>query len=259
MEMFDKLQYLFWFSKRPKLYPQLIYLVSRKLSTTTRSRNDTRYEMTSWCSERYIDSNAALTHLTGGTAITPLKVLYSDRFENANRIKKACPVEMGGPGDLDLLYWSAEHLRASKVIETGVAYGWSSLAILLSLRNRKDSKLISTDMPYPTRNNDTYVGCVVPEELKQNWYVLKYADRQALPKAIKVLDKIDMCHYDSDKSYDGRMWAYPMLWKALRPGGFFISDDIGDNVAFRDFSSLVKCDPIVIKKDNKYIGVMVKP
>ncbi len=256
--MIEKMRTLFWFLKRPKLYPQLGHLVFKKLSHTTRRQDDTRDEMESWCSERCVDSNAALAQLTGETVTTPVSVLFSDCFENADKIKKACPVAMGGPGDLDLLYWSAEHLNASKVIETGVAYGWSSLAILLSLRNRKDSRLISTDMPYPKRNNDSYVGCLVPEELKNNWYIIRYADRQALPKAVKALGQIDMCHYDSDKSYDGRMWAYPILWKALKPNGFFISDDIGDNVAFRDFSSIVERNPIVIKKANKYIGVIVK-
>lgn len=67
-----------------------------------------------------------------------------------------------------------------------------------------------------------------------------------------------MCHYDSDKSYDGRMWSYSILWNALKRGGFFISDDIGDNVAFRDFANAVKANPIVIRKGKKYIGLIVK-
>jgi len=51
----------------------------------------------------------------------------------------------------------------------------------------------------------------------------------------------------------------PSLVGALRPGGFFISDDIGDNIAFRDFSTLVACDSIVVKQGSRYIGVMIKP
>ncbi len=257
--MIKKLRTLLWFLKRPRLYPHLIYLVSKKLSPASSMRDDTRQEALQWCAALSVDTNTALEQLTGRPAPTPVNCLFSNYFESAESIARECPIEMGGPGDLDLLYWSAEYLRASRVIETGVAYGWSSLAILLFLRNRQDSKLISTDMPYPNRNNEPYVGCVVPVEIRSNWCILRYADRQALPRALKILDTIDMCYYDSDKSYDGRMWAYPILWGGLRPGGFFISDDIGDNIAFREFSKIVACDPIVIKKSGKYIGVMIKP
>ena len=165
---------------------------------------------------------------------------------------------MGGPGDVDLLYWCAEHLRATRVIETGVAYGFSSLAILLSLQKRKEAKLISTDMTYYLLNNEKYVGCVVPEAIRSKWCLLRAADRQTLPKALKILEIIDLCHYDSDKSYDGRMWAYKILWEALRTGGFFISDDIGDNTAFKEFSKIVENKPIIIKKIKNYAGVIVK-
>ena len=115
-----------------------------------------------------------------------------------------------------------------------MAFGWSSLALLLSLRNRPAARLASVDMPYPKINNDAYVGCIVPEDLRTRWTLLRYADREGLPKALQLLGALDLCHYDSDKRYRSRMWAYPLLWNALRPGGLLLSDDIGDNVAFRD-------------------------
>ena len=67
-----------------------------------------------------------------------------------------------------------------------------------------------------------------------------------------------MCHYDSDKSYEGRMWAYPLLWGALEIGGIFMSDDIGDNLAFRDFARQVAAEPIVASFDGKYVGVLLR-
>jgi len=257
--MFAKLRTLLWYLSRPRLYPQLIYLITLKLSPGSSTPDDTGQEASQWCAELSVDTNTALEQLIGKPALKPIDYLFANVFEKAASIVRQCPIEMGGPGDLDLLYWVAEYLRATKVIETGVAYGWSSLAILLSLRNRQGSKLFSTDMPYPNRNNDQYVGCVVPPEIRSGWCILRYADRQGLPRALKALGTIDMCHYDSDKSYIGRMWAYPILWRALRPGGFFISDDIGDNIAFREFSKMVACDPIVVTNSNKYIGVIIKP
>ena len=257
--MIQKTKTLIWFLKRPRFYPHLAHLVSRKLSPASARRDNTRQEALQWCAGLAVNTETALVQLTGKTAPTPVESLHSDYFDDAEKMARDCPVKMGGPGNLDLLYWSAEHLGASRVIETGVAYGWSSLAILLSLRNRPDSELISTDMPYPHRNGDRYVGCVVPKELATGWRIIQYPDRQALPRAVRALGTIDMCHYDSDKSYDGRMWAYRVLWKALRRGGLFLSDDIGDNIAFRDFSRMIECDPTVVEKDGKFVGVMVKP
>jgi len=254
----EKFKILLWFLRRPELYPQLIHVFKKKLSPASAARDDSQQEALEWCAGLAVDTNAALIQLTGKPAPTQVESLYSNYFENAGRIARECPTKMGGPGDVNLLYWCAEHIQASKVIETGVAYGFSSLAILLSLEKRKESKLVSTDMPYYLLNNEKYVGCVVPEEIRSNWRLLKAPDRQALPKALKILDKIDMCHYDSDKSYDGRMWAYKILWEALRPGGFFISDDIGDNTAFKIFSKIIAQETIIIKKRKNYAGLIVK-
>ena len=254
---------LVWFLQRPRLYPQLMYLALKKLSRASYVKNDTRQEAMQWCAERCVDSSTAIERLTGFRAPEPIERLFPDVFSIAARQANECPTVMGGPGDLDLLYSVAEHLKAVHVIETGVAYGWSSLAILLSLKDRVGSRLISTDMPIPNGSSEQYVGCVVPPEIRCHWSVLRWADRQALPKALKELSAIELCHYDSDKSYEGRMWAYPKLWKALSQDGVFISDDIGDNVAFREFSQAVACEPLIVKKDAKdlsmkYIGVLVK-
>jgi hypothetical protein len=68
-----------------------------------------------------------------------------------------------------------------------------------------------------------------------------------------------LCHYDSDKSYAGRKWTYPQLWAALRPGGIFISDDIGDNMGFRDFAQSINIDPIVVQSNERFVGILLKP
>ena len=57
------------------------------------------------------------------------------------------------------------------------------------------------------------------------------------------------------------MWAYALLWDALEPGGYFVSDDVSDNEAFREFSESVEREPTVIRPGTdgeKYVGVLVK-
>jgi predicted O-methyltransferase YrrM len=257
-----KVRTLAWFLKRPRLFPQLAHLVTRKFSREHYVKNRTHEEARRWCSERALDGPAAIQRLTG-RRFDSVEELFPQVIADAARRAAERPSTMGGGGDLDLLYALAEHLQATRVVETGVAYGWSSLSLLLSLNKRRGAKLISTDMPIPCGNYEEFVGCVVPPELASQWSVLRLSDRQALPEAIRDARPLDLCHYDSDKSYEGRMWAYPLLWEAMREGGIFVSDDIEDNVAFREFAHRVSADPIVVRKSDpdigeKFIGLLVK-
>jgi predicted O-methyltransferase YrrM len=177
---------------------------------------------------------------------------------------------MGGEADLDLLYCLARSLRATRMIETGVAYGWSSLALLLALAEEEAGLLVSTDRPYPAVGVEAYVGCAVPNELRGRWRLLPLADREALPEALDLLPVIDLAHYDSDKTRAGRAWALPKLWESLRPGGLLIVDDIDDDGTFAELAARLEIEPIVVRapserviagaagvaKVEKYVGVL---
>jgi len=249
---------LLWYLKRPGLYRQLLRNLGKGL-IRRRCPIDTAAEAERWCRQRAIEVPEAVGTLTMAGMREPVRKRFPDVFARAEQAAAACPVKMGGPANLDLLYWVAEQLQARYVIETGVAYGWSSLAVLLSLAGRDGSLLLSTDVPYTNRDNDKYVGCVVPQQLRSRWQIVRRPDRDALPGALRRLPWLDMCHYDSDKSYQGRMWTYPRLWNALRPGGYFISDDVADNLAFRDFCRRVDADPIIVETAGKYVGMLIKP
>ena len=69
---------------------------------------------------------------------------------------------------------------------------------------------------------------------------------------------IDIAHYDSDKSYQGREFAYPIIWNALKPGGLFISDDIQDNMAFAHFVEESGLRYGVTETGGKYVGIALK-
>ena len=194
----------------------------------------------------------------GPAAPPPVRDAFPDEIEEAERAVEACPFKLGGPGNMDLLFAIAERLGAERVVETGVANGWSSLALLLSLQHRSSAKLVSVDLPYLQHQNDDWIGTAVPARLRTRWEVLKMPDRRGIPKALELLGTIDLAHYDSDKSYGGRRWAYPRLWDALRPGGVLISDDIGDNLAFADFANDTGARCLVIADGEKYQGVLVK-
>lgn len=257
--MISKIHTTLWFLRRPELYSQLIYLFYQRLFP--HPKENTREESTELCNKRHVDSREGIKVLTGKDHIIPLKKLYPSFFQQAEKKVRSVDVKMGGGADLDLLYYLSKSIKARNIIETGVAYGWSSSALLLSVIDLPDARVFSTDMPYPKMNNERYVGCVVPENLKSKWHLIPLPDRQALRQIVQEVQSFDICHYDSDKSYRGRMWAYPKLWKMINSGGFFISDDINDNMAFFDFADTVNIEPTVVYYDqeNKYIGVLVKP
>ncbi len=240
------------------MYRQLGFLLYQRLFP--HPLEDTRAEATRWCQQRSVSSFKAIEILTGNERVLSIEELFPEFLANAQQIVNDLPVKMGGEADLELLYYLAEKWQAKTIVETGVAYGWSSSIFLLSLQHRPGGKLFSTDMPYPKMNNESFVGCVVPDELKSNWTLVSLPDRQALTKIKRKIEEIDLCHYDSDKSYRGRMWAYKKLWHILRSGGLFISDDVNDNVAFRDFSNKLGLKPIVVfyEPENKYVGILVK-
>jgi predicted O-methyltransferase YrrM len=256
--MFGKLATLAWYLQRPRLYPQQLRDWQEKFVYGKAPFNHSRAEAEQWCAARAINTDAAVQKIVGRLPGGRIADLFPEVFAAARRQQAQCPVWMGGAGDLNLIYWLAHYTNAARIVETGVAFGWSSLAFLLATRERADARLVSVDMPYPKINNDRYVGCVVPEDLRARWTLLRYADREGLPRALGLLGGIDLCHYDSDKRYRSRMWAYPRLWQALRPGGLLISDDIGDNVAFRDYCQQGDAQPTIVAIDNKFVGVLVK-
>ena len=113
-------------------------------------------------------------------------------------------------------------------------------------------------MPYLGQDGDQYVGYIVPNDLKNNWKLFRHADKESLPKIFSKESEMDVVHYDSDKSYEGRTWAYIQLYKHLRKGGVFISDDIGDNSAFQDFCEQMSIEPTVVEFEGKFVGLFVK-
>jgi predicted O-methyltransferase YrrM len=256
MALRGRIETLLWYAERPSYLPNLVHIMKGRLSG--KIRGQTAAESLAWCKANAVSSAEALRRLFPHRELTDIEKIFPEDMAFAKAAEAACPTKMGGPGAIDLIYSVCEALGAKRAIETGVAYGWSSLALLLSLSKDGPHRLISIDMPYPKLNNEPYVGCVVPERMRSSWTIVREPDVTGLNKALAALPQIDVCHYDSDKSYSGRMFAYPKLWGALRPGGVLISDDIDDNTGFRDFCTRIQAAPTVVEYQGKYVGLLRK-
>ena len=256
--MISKLQTLVWYLHQPKLYPHLVYQLRQVFFP--HPLEHTREEAVEWCTERSISTSEALKLIIGAAEDRKISEIYPEIFNRGIKLVSALPLQMGGGTDLELIYFLSEYLRATTIVETGVANGWSSLTFLLSLNTRENGHLYSADIPYAKLKNEEFVGCVVPDKLKTMWSLLRLPDRQALKMISRKISKIDIFHYDSDKSYRGRMWAYPFMWQQIIKGGIFISDDISDNIAFKNFAGSLNLTPIVVynKPEDKFIGILIK-
>ena len=253
--MFNKILFIIWYTLRPKYYFHFFSLIKRKFLTNhdTKINRNKAFE---WASSNAVPYNDAMKKL----GLNGDKVgLDKDTILEGQILATKSSVKMGGPAHIHLIYDCVRLLGAKRVIETGVAYGWSSLAILKAFNENNSCILYSVDMPYPTKNNENDVGIVVPEFLRKNWQLIRKPDRPGIIEALnRVGGNIDLCHYDSDKSWWGRHYAYPILWKSLRSKGLFISDDIQDNLYFSNFVKNNSNNFAVVEFEGKFVGLIRK-
>jgi predicted O-methyltransferase YrrM len=248
-----------WFLRRPVFWRQGGELLRRKFMRDMDGPGQ-RAKAGQWAAERAVPVKSALEAvglLGAGDSVPELSPAI---LVEAEGLAQRVTTLMGGAGDLGLIYAAVRLSAARRAVETGVAYGWSSLAILAALAENGGGRLASVDMPYAKLNNEPFVGVVVPETLRPDWTLIRLPDRNGLKDAIAQFSgSIDFAHYDSDKSYYGRGFAYPLIWHALAPGGVFISDDIQDNLRFAEFVAEKSVSFAVTECAGKFVGICRKP
>lgn len=244
-----------WYLSRPVLYLEWWRRLIRDIRGPEPYHREVAQEI---CRQRATTVDEALKWL----GATDPSVMRNEDFDDVVReAAESHPDDsglMGGGADLRLLHGAVSLLKPARIIETGVALGWSTLCILHALREADDYLFCSVDMPYPRRGTESLVGSVVPESLRRNWILLKLADAEGVPRALKYLGTVDLAHYDSDKTPEGRSRTYNLIWQRLRRGGLLISDDIGDNTAFFEFCQTIEARTLVVRSDEKYVGLAVK-
>lgn len=250
------------YANQPIIWPAIYRKVTSKISGRIPGPQELRRMLEAgeaWCKPRIISTREGL-HKLGIADMLNVREKYADIFLASKERAGNIPVWMGGGSNLDLLYTICQARQPRMIVETGVAHGWSSLAFLLYLKEQGNGALHSVDLPLLELHNDRYVGVAVPNDLKSAWHLYRMADREGLPRIIKSHPQIDLAYYDSDKSEDGRAFAYNLLWNALRPGGVLISDDISDNMAFAQFCEENNVDPIVVAEPGcNPQGILIKP
>ena len=187
---------------------------------------------------------------------------YADRLQaSAAKRLESIEVTLGGAAHIALLYYLVLRLRPAAVVETGVAAGYSSQAILEALSKNGSGHLYSSDLPYiRLAQPDQYVGLLVADELRDRWTLLKDGDRANLPLLLAELDRVDLFSYDSDKSVQGRRFAMSLVEPLMHDESICVMDDINDNPFFQDYIALtgrvLGKTAAVLRYEGKYVGIL---
>lgn len=249
----SRLELARWYVRRPGTWGEF----ARGILAKTRPAPDERQDAVEACVQWQVDRAAAAEQF----GVELVDVTGIDEYIAARSLLKERGIEVAGAGDTIMLYSVCLGLKPARVLETGVAHGLSSLSFLLAMEATGHGRLVSVDMPYRGSQDDGYVGQAVPDRLRTNWTLYRMPDRRGIPRALRSDQTVDLVHYDSDKTRSGREFAYPLLWGAVRSGGWLISDDVGDDLTFLEFAEQVGVQPVVWQKaDGKdYVGAIRKP
>lgn len=178
-------------------------------------------------------------------------------FEPRARARLAAlGVRLGGGGHYQLVHFLVRHLRPRVALETGVAAGWTSAAILTAMERNGVGTLYSSDFPYFRLDDpEQYVGCLVDDHLRAGWHLGLRGDRANLAEFFPEIDELDFVHYDSDKSIEGRGFGMDAVTPKLSPGAVVVMDDIDDNTFFRDWVARTGRPFRVFERGGKYVGL----
>ena len=203
------------------------------------------------------------------------KKLFGDKWVNAyfNQYKRKIISNKNfahahsGDYEVALLYIIVRLLRPSVVVETGVASGRSSSAILQALSDNDKGFLYSIDLNQKfTGKPEEYItdtgrtefkgfipeekepGWLIPDELKNRWRLILGDSKIELPKLVSELKEIDIFYHDSEHSYGNMLFEFRTIWPRIPRNGLIISDDVKWNNAFGDFLGEIKNVQYVIKE-----------
>jgi predicted O-methyltransferase YrrM len=239
---------------RPGYAPVMVRKILVRIGEWPRRREAA--SVRDWCAQHVEDTDDALRAINADLWNEAQR--FSSDFHERARLKlEPLDVGLGGGGHYPLLYFLVRHRKPDRVVETGVAAGYSTQTILAALAANGRGRLFSSDFPYFRFDNpEQYIGHLVDEGLRERWELFTRGDRANLPQIIARCGTVDLFHYDSDKSYSGRKFALEAIAPRLAPHGLVIMDDIQDNGFFRDYVTSRHLPYRLFEFEKKYVGVI---
>jgi hypothetical protein len=141
----------------------------------------------------------------------------------------------GDPGLVRAIWCLIRHQRPDRVVETGVARGFTSRFILEALERNARGRLWSIDLPPVDRLSQAQVGMAVGDRFQDRWALIRGSSRLRLPGLLKQVGSVDLFVHDSLHSERNVRFELDLVWPVLTPGGAAVVDDVDVNYGFRSF------------------------
>jgi hypothetical protein len=161
----------------------------------------------------------------------------------------------------EFLYFLCKLLKPDKVVETGVAYGLSSMYILQALHENNKGTLYSIDSVFLPWQSKEMIGAAIPVHLRKNWKLISGPSSKKLKNLLNSLQMIDIFFHDSLHTSKNMRFEFEISWPFIKDKGFLLSDDISSNNAFYEFYARLKLKPKILpQKTNlgSFFGILQK-
>lgn len=244
---------------RNSLRPGYASVIARKLTRRVSPREHTRSEAIAWARPRAIPPGRWCEAVDA--ELWAEASAFGERLASrAETVAAETGYAVAGGARAELLYFLTRLTQPDTIVETGVAYGFSSYAFLEAIRVNGRGSLYSSDFPYFREHDpERRVGVLVPDELRSGWTLLLAGDERNLPVIVQQAGTIDLLHYDSDKSYAGRRRAMQLLTPHLAPDAVVVMDDIQDNLFFHDLVANDGDESVVLGHTTAFVGALGVP
>jgi predicted O-methyltransferase YrrM len=198
------------------------------------------------------------------TSLENYIITFIDNISNTNFPSKKKPYPLNYSVDNQtglLLYALCRITKPEKVVETGVAYGLSSVYILQALHDNQKGKLYSIDYIFRPWESKEMIGALIPDSLRSRWELIFGVSSEKLQNLLKSLESVDMFIHDSQHTFKNMLFEFKTAWPFVKKNGFLLSDDILNNNAFHIFCSSINLKPLVLKQEGSsksYTGILQK-
>ena len=176
--------------------------------------------------------------------------------------------DLGGIECPETLYVLVRTIKPMKVVETGVASGFSTFFLLKALERNGSGQLWSIDMPNYTdviaSMKPHYKKCIgsdpsgdripqgrnsgwlVPPLLRRHWHLISGVSSDTLPVLLDELGVIDLFLHDSEHTTENVSQELEKAWDHMSKGVLLV-DDANWNAAFSDFCQAKRASSILLR------------
>jgi predicted O-methyltransferase YrrM len=236
---------------RPKYFREMSHKILVRMQS--RGQEFERAASSEWCRKTQFDVKDQQLWRDAATFGNEHDIYSRKRLSTIN-------AQLSGGGFSSLLFFLTRYFKPQYVLETGVAAGHSSRAILSALKINGEGHLWSSDFPlFRLDEPEQHIGVLVEEELRSIWKLKTEGDRVNLPLLLADMPRVDFLHFDSDKSVSGREYVSNMTKSKIHDRSVLMFDDIQDNLHFKNTFATPSNNWLVFAFEGKWIGIVFGP